>query len=162
MLMQVLLFLLSIFALYVGAEFSLNSAERIGRYFGLSALTIGLLIIGFGTSLPEFFVSQLACYRDLAPMALGNIVGSNVANSLLILGVASLMTPLVMYDAEITQQFRIHLVLTIFLVIGLMQKELTFVTGAVYLCFFVFYLIFTFKNMKKHAQEDPEDTGPDR
>lgn len=153
MLMQVLLFVLSIAALYVGAEFSLNSAEKIGRYFGLSALTVGLLIIGFGTSLPEFFVSQLASYRGVPAMALGNIVGSNIANTLLILGITALMVPLSISDKEIGQQLKLHLILTVFLVVGLMQKQLHLVTGLAFLGFFIFYLIITFKNMKDHEQD---------
>lgn len=153
MLMQVLLFVLSISALYVGAEFSLSSAEKIGRYFGLSALTVGLLIIGFGTSLPEFFVSQLASYRGVTGMALGNIVGSNIANTLLILGVSGLLIPLNMANKEIGKQFKLHLILTVLLVVGLVQKELTLLTGASFLAFFIFYLTITFKDMKNEKQE---------
>ena len=61
MYIQILILILAIVALYFGAEFALDAAEKIGLYFGMSPLVIGLVLIGFGTSLPEFFVSQLAC-----------------------------------------------------------------------------------------------------
>ena len=57
MCLEVLLLIGSIIALYFGAELALEAAEKIGKYFGLSPLVIGLVLIGFGTSLPEFFVS---------------------------------------------------------------------------------------------------------
>jgi cation:H+ antiporter len=65
MLVQVVILILAIAALYFGAEFALDGAEKIGRFFGLSPLVIGLVLIGFGTSLPEFFVSQIACQNGI-------------------------------------------------------------------------------------------------
>ncbi|MBT5093107.1 MAG: sodium:calcium antiporter, partial [Halobacteriovoraceae bacterium] len=96
--------ILAIFFLYLGAELTLESSEKIGKHFGLSPLVIGLLIVGFGTSLPEFFVSQLATYRGHPEIALGNIIGSNIANIFLIMGVASLLVPLHLNRKEITRQ----------------------------------------------------------
>ena len=60
MLLQVFYFVLSIVGLYYGAEISLESSERVGKSWKMSPLLIGMFIVGFGTSLPEFFVSQLA------------------------------------------------------------------------------------------------------
>ena len=72
---QFLLLTLSLAILYFGAEFALNGAEKVGQYFGLSPLVIGLVIVGFGTSLPEFFVSQISCWSGHPEIALGNIAG---------------------------------------------------------------------------------------
>ena len=101
MILQIGLLILSIVALYYGAEFALESAEKIGLYIGFSPLVIGLLIVGFGTSLPEFFVSQVACFNDQSPMAVGNIVGSNVANLFLIMGLSGVMADLFILRKEI-------------------------------------------------------------
>jgi cation:H+ antiporter len=158
MLLQVLLLVISIIALYYGAEFALESAEKIGRFFGLSPLVIGLLIVGFGTSLPEFFVSQLASYRGQSPMALGNIVGSNVANLFLILGVSGLMTRLYITSDAIRSQLLVHIALTIVLTITLAQSGLIWWTALMLFGFFVFYLWNTFREMKRdrHLREDEE------
>ena len=78
MLLQIFILILSFAILYFGADFALEGAEKIGYYFGLSPLVIGLVIVGFGTSLPEFFVSQIASFNGHPDIAIGNIVGSNV------------------------------------------------------------------------------------
>lgn len=84
----------SIAGLYLGAELALEASEKIGKYIGLSPLIIGLLIVDFSTSLPEFFVTQLAAYEGYPDIAIGNIIGSNIANLFLIMGIAGLMVPL--------------------------------------------------------------------
>lgn len=158
MLLQVGLLILSIVILYFGAEFALESAEKVGRFFGLSPLVIGLLIVGFGTSLPEFFVSQLACYRGHSEIALGNIIGSNIANLFLILGVSGTITTLYVLRREITLQFLVHIVLTGILIGVLYYGKLNFITSAVMVVFFVGYLWHTFHEMKKQrAHFRPEE-----
>ena len=94
MLAQGLYFLIGLVSLYFGADFSLESAEKVGKSWKMSPLLIGLFIVGFGTSLPEFFVSQLACFRGRYEMSIGNVIGSNVANIFLVLGVCGIFSPL--------------------------------------------------------------------
>lgn len=160
MVVQALLLALSIAILYIGAEAALNSAERIGKYYGLSPLIIGLLIVGFGTSLPEFFVSQIACLNDHSPIALGNIVGSNVANLFLILGVTGLLVPLKINAISLKRQFTIHLVLTVLMTGVLMQKKLYVVSAILLAAFFLFYLYYTFIRMKKYNEGIDLEDGP--
>lgn len=149
MLLQVFLLVLAIVMLYYGAELALESAEKIGLYFGLSPLVIGLVIVGFGTSLPEFFVSQLATYRGESGIALGNIVGSNIANLFLILGASGLFETLYIQRQEIKIQFILHLVLTVLLTIVLFQAKLYIWCSLLLLGFFSFYMWDTFKQMSK-------------
>ena len=148
MVLQVVLLVLAIVMLYYGAEFALESAEKIGLALGLSPLVIGL-IVGFGTSLPEFFVSQLASYRGEPGIALGNIVGSNIANLFLILGISGLLGRLFISGKEILKQLKLHLVLTIILAVVLLQKEIYWWGSALLLGFMAFYLWDTFYSMKK-------------
>jgi cation:H+ antiporter len=159
MTIQILILILSIVALYFGAEFALDAAEKVGRFFGLSPLVIGLLLIGFGTSLPEMFVSQLACYKGESGIALGNIIGSNIANLFLILGVAGLMAQLHMVRDEIKNQLFAHLGLTLLLGVVITWVKINWISTAVLGCFFVGYLFYTFREMKKqrhlrHLEED--------
>lgn len=157
MLLQAILLVLAIVVLYFGAEFALDSAEKVGRYFGFSPLVIGLLIVGFGTSLPEFFVSHLACYRGHSEIALGNIVGSNIANLFLILGVSGSMTTLFVLRREITLQFFIHVLLTISLIGVLQYGHLNMITFGVLGVFFVSYLWYTFREMRKQRAHLTEE-----
>lgn len=162
MLLQVLILILAIVILYFGAEFALNAAERIGKAFKFSPLVIGLVIVGFGTSLPEFFVSHLASYRGEYGLALGNIMGSNVANMFLILGVAGLMTPLLMARRDILLQLVWHMALTFMLGGLLMLDALNWASFVLMEAFFLTYLAWTYLQMRKDQRlnpiEDDEDT----
>jgi cation:H+ antiporter len=149
MTLQVILLVLAIVMLYFGAEFALEAAEKIGLYLGMSPLVIGLLIVGFGTSLPEFFVSQLACFRGQSPIALGNIVGSNIANLFLIMGLTGLAVPLYMAGREIKVQLYFHVALTGILSVLLFQEKLYWWGTAILVTFFAVYLWDTFREMAK-------------
>ncbi len=161
MLLQSFLLLMSIIALYFGAEFALDSAEKIGKKLGMSPLVIGLLIIGFGTSLPEFFVSQLACYRGHPEIALGNIIGSNVANIFLILGVALCLVKLPIAGRDLRHQFGLHLILTIILVGIVYYGVLDIATLMILGTFFAGYLYYTFMGMDKNGDDDDDEEGED-
>ena len=154
MLLQVFYFIISVVGLYFGAEISLESSERIGKAWKMSPLLIGMFIVGFGTSLPEFFVSQLACYRGIPSMAMGNIIGSNIANVFLILGVSSIFYPIGLEGKELSKQFNYHLILTIIVGIFLFYAKINIITFLVMVIFFIFYFYF---NMNS-PQSEPQDS----
>lgn len=149
MFIELAFLVLSIVTLYLGAEFALEAAEKIGVYLGLSPLVIGLLIIGFGTSLPEFVVSQLACMRGENELALGNIVGSNIANLLLILGISGILAPLPFLGRAIFQQTILHFVLACLLAVILFYQNFSVLFAFILGGFFVFYLGQTLVSMHK-------------
>ncbi len=163
MLLQFAILFGAIVLLYFGAEFALESAEKIGLALGLSPLVIGLLIVGFGTSLPEFFVSQLACFRGESEIALGNIVGSNIANLFLILGVSGVISSLYITTREIKIQFYFHIAITLLLCFFLLQPVISWWAAVAFGAYFAFYLYDTFKQMKKerahvgHLEDSHED-----
>jgi cation:H+ antiporter len=84
-------FVISLFALVKGADFLIKGAERIGRYFGLPSFVIGALIVGIGTSLPELASSFAAIIGGSPEIVVSNAVGSNVANILLVAGLAAII-----------------------------------------------------------------------
>jgi cation:H+ antiporter len=84
-------FILSLTALVKGADWFLDSAENIGKAFGMSAFLIGVLIVGLGTSLPELVSSVFAVFGGLPEVVIANAVGSNITNILLIIGVAAIV-----------------------------------------------------------------------
>jgi cation:H+ antiporter len=90
----VLLLILGFVLTVLGANYAVESASSIARSFGVSEWVIGLLLIAFGTSLPELVVSVVAAKKGNAEMSIGNIIGSNVANFSMVLGGASIINPL--------------------------------------------------------------------
>lgn len=92
--MTYLIFVAGLIALTLGGEFLVRGASAIARHFRLSPMLIGLTIVGFGTSAPELLVSVQAALADQPGIAIGNVLGSNIANTLLILGISALIAPL--------------------------------------------------------------------
>jgi cation:H+ antiporter len=93
MLPSILLILLGIVLLYGGAEFLVRGSASIARRMGLSPLVIGLTIVALGTSMPEMVVSLQAAFAGSESIAIGNVVGSNIGNIALILGITALVSP---------------------------------------------------------------------
>src|SRR3989344_1195975 len=77
-----------------GADWLVEGASDVARKFGISELTIGLTIVAFGTSLPELTVNLFSSFSGANDIAIGNIIGSNIANILLILGIAAVIAPM--------------------------------------------------------------------
>lgn len=91
---SVIFFVVGLGALYLGADVLIRGASRLARDLGVNALVIGLTVVAMGTSMPELLVGTVASVRDSGDIAIGNVVGSNVANIALILGVAALIRPI--------------------------------------------------------------------
>ncbi|MCK5072326.1 MAG: calcium/sodium antiporter [Bacteriovoracaceae bacterium] len=154
---QVILMTASLGILYIGADLALASAEKIGKAIGISSLVVGLLIVGFGTSLPEFFVSHLACIHEKPGIALGNIIGSNVANLFLIMAIAGILVRLTFSTRDIIKQLILHLVITILVFVIFKWINILHWASFFILCgFFAWYLYFTFKKMEKHIHDENE------
>lgn len=94
MLVNLLLIAAGLAALFYGAEWLVKGAVRIAQALGVPALVIGLTLVAFGTSMPEFIVSMTAALRQNSDIALGNVIGSNIANVGLILGIVGLLFPI--------------------------------------------------------------------
>lgn len=93
--LTLLLFIIGLVLLIVGAELLVRGASRLAAAVGISPLVIGLTVVAFGTSAPELAVSVQSAWQGQADIAIGNVVGSNIANVLFILGISALITPLV-------------------------------------------------------------------
>ena len=153
MLIAVGLLILSIVILYYGAEFSLDASEKVGQKIGLSPFMIGMLLVGFGTSLPEFFVAHIAGIQGKIGMAIGSLVGSNIANMLLILGVCSLIVPLVMAGKDILKQLIIHLLLGLVLIFVLSREKLDLISATPLLAIVAIYLYVLLDEFKNYTPE---------
>jgi cation:H+ antiporter len=94
MILQAGLFIIGIILLYFGAELLVRGSARLARSFGMSALVVGLTVVAIGTSAPELVVSVLAAVRGQTNLTVGNVVGSNISNIALILGISALIYPI--------------------------------------------------------------------
>ncbi len=103
-------------ALIVSGELFVRSAVSIAHRFRLSPLIIGLTVVAFGTSLPELTVSVQATLANQADIAVGNVVGSNIANMLLVLGAAALITPFTVRDGGVRRDSLVMIALSAFVV----------------------------------------------
>lgn len=163
MLQQVLLFALGLIALVVGAELLVRGASRLAVSFGVSPLVVGLTVVAFGTSAPEMAVSVDSALAGNADLALGNVVGSNICNVLLILGISALITPLLVNEQIIRQEIPIMIGASALLVvmaldgnIGLMESILLFALVIAYTVF----LVMQSRRASKAVQDEFEIERP--
>ena len=147
-----------------GADYLVEGASAVARRFGLSEFVIGLTIVGMGTSAPEMVVSFIGAAQGNADIALGNVVGSNIFNTLLILGVTALILPIAITPSNRRRDIPVNVFVTVlFLLLGLKYSLFGLGTnglsrwdGAVLLLLFTGYMVMSFLQSKEEAPA-PED-----
>jgi len=147
MVKSVLLFFLGLAALIGGGKLVVDHAVDIAQYYGLSEKLIGLTILAIGTSLPELATSVVAAYHRHDDIAIGNVVGSNIFNILLILGVTGLVHP-IPYNTALNLDIFVLIISTMALVIFLFilsQHKLDRWKAFLMLSGYVFYTVYLFK-----------------
>ncbi|MCS6995967.1 MAG: calcium/sodium antiporter [Casimicrobiaceae bacterium] len=140
--MNVLLFFAGLAALALGAEALVRGASRLALTLGLSPLVVGLTVVAFGTSAPEAAVTIGAAYTGEAAVAIGNVVGSNILNVLVILGVAALLSPLVVHIQLIRQEVPIMIAASVGVAIMAADARLSALEGALLTLALVTYTAF--------------------
>jgi cation:H+ antiporter len=124
-----ILVLAGLLLLYYGAEYLVTGSSRLALSFGVRPLVVGLTVVAFATSMPELMVSLLATTRGASSMAAGNIIGSNIANIGLILGVAALITPVVVARSTLVREMPIMIVASIVVYLLALDGEIAFMNG---------------------------------
>ena len=170
MLIQIILLIVGFVVLIKGADFFVDGASSLARNFKLSKMLVGLTIVAFGTSAPEFAVSIKSMLSGSGEIVLGNVIGSNILNILLILGVASLFHTLTVKNNTVKKEIPITLLLSTALIVllsdnvfGGTANMLTRGDGIVILlffCVFIYYLISMARNKTQDIDEDKESILP--
>lgn len=119
---SVLLIILGLIALVLGGKFTVDGAVNIAKSLNVSEKLIALTIVSIGTSLPELATSAVAAYKKQADIAIGNVIGSNIFNILLILGLSSVVTPIA-YPAELNLDMLVLAAATLFLFLVTFVKK---------------------------------------
>ena len=165
-----ILFAVGFVFLIKGADFLVEGASSIAHRFQVSDLVIGLTIVSFGTSAPELVVNIIASFNGSADLAVGNILGSNIANILLILGIAALIAPLGVRQTTVYKEIPMSLLAA--LVLAVLANDQIFNTapgqglendhnllgrgdGFILISFFIIFLYYTYGLIQQGQQEPP-------
>ncbi len=137
------------FLLLAGAEIMLRGAVGLTEKFGISKLVVGMTVVAFGTSAPELLVSLNATLSGSSGLAIGNIVGSNVANILLILGVAGLLMPIASEPGTLKRDGWMLLLGTGLFMALTYRDEIDLIGGLILLAYFIGFLVYSYRREKQ-------------
>jgi cation:H+ antiporter len=138
--------------LTVGGELLVSGAAKLAKRLGLSSLLIGLTVVAFGTSMPELFVSFIALFQGHPDILTGNVIGSNIANVGLILGICAIITPLPVSFRAVSSELYIVLVATIILFLLAWYGKFPRLIGLIFFSALVFYTIRSFRLAGKESK----------
>jgi len=161
----IILIIVGFIALVKGADFLVDGASAIAKRFGISDLVIGLTVVAFGTSMPEFVVNMVSVVEGSTDLAITNILGSNIINTFVILGLTALVYPIVSQkrsrDFDIPMSIIAGVLVLIFVAIqlpfGETERGIGRIGGLILLALFCYFLYNTFR----HAKDHPEDVQSD-
>ena len=163
LLIQVVLLVVGFTMLVKGADWFVDGAAGIAVKFGIPQLVVGLTIVAMGTSAPEAAVSITGAMNGAADIAVGNVLGSNILNVLIILGLTGFITNVAIQKSTLMIEMPFMLAITvIFAVVGLNDGNVGFVDGIILWVLFIAYLAYLFVLAKKGNQdeEDEPETRP--
>lgn len=156
-LLQLLLLAVGFVMLVKGADAFVEGAAGIAEKFGIPQLVIGLTIVAMGTSAPEAAVSITAALKGNAAITIGNVVGSNILNVLVILGITSVIVSVTVARSTVRIEIPYMLVITLLLLIlGFSGNEIVFWEGVILWAAFLLYLGYLFYMAKKNRQVEEE------
>jgi cation:H+ antiporter len=141
LILDLVLFAAGLTALYFGAEWLVGGSSRLATAYGVSPVVVGLTIVAFGTSAPELVVSGLASLRDSGDIAVGNVVGSNIANIALILGISALIRPIVVQRGLMVRDVPIMIGFSALFLLTALNLSISRVEGLLLLGLFVLYML---------------------
>ena len=154
MILQIILLLTGLALIIFGADFLVDGSSAIARKAGISEFVIGLTIVGFGTSCPELVVSLTGALQGNADISVGNVVGSNIFNTLLILGMTAVIAPVAVTRSNSRRDIPIALLVTVlFVALGMSGQQITRWEGIAFLLVFAAYMVYCFKS-DTGAQEE--------
>lgn len=150
---QLLLFALGILGLYYGAEWLVRGAGRLARGWGVSSLTIGLTVVAFGTSAPELAVGVFSAVNGEPELALGNVVGSNVMNIALILGLTALLLPVEVGAGVIRREIPVMILVTLATALFALDGSIGPADALLLLTLFALYFWVVFRGPRRGRQQ---------
>lgn len=156
MLIELVLLIVGFAMLIKGADIFVEGAAGIAAKFGIPQLVIGLTIVAMGTSAPEAAVSIAAAFKGTADITIGNVVGSNIMNVLVILGITAVIVAVAVQQSTVRYEIPfVILVSVVLLVMGAVDGKIGHLDGVILWLLFIVYLVYLFL-MAKHGKEEEE------
>lgn len=161
-LIQLLILVAGFVLLMKGADWFVEGASKIADKFGIPQLVIGLTIVAMGTSLPEAAVSISAAVKGVAEITIGNVLGSNILNVLIILGLTALICPIGVQKSTVKYEIPFTILVTVILgVCGLLDNTVSRLEGVLLWAFMIIYLIYLLRMAKNGADSVEEGAKAD-
>lgn len=159
MFIEIVLLIVGMALLIKGADLFVDGSSKIAKALKIPSLIIGLTLVSMGTSAPEASVSINASINDLKDLSIGNVVGSNIFNTLLIIGVSTLFTPLII--SKEMRKFDIPIMIGLYLVLilfsfGITPLRIDIIESIILLLLFIGYILFLIYRAKKNPPVEEE------
>ncbi len=165
MLLHSIVFILGLGILTLGANWLVDGSSQIARKFGIRPLIIGLTIVALGTSLPEFLLNFIAVLRGEDGLAIGNIIGSNIANIGLILGISAILLPLVVDGRTLQREYPIMLAVTGLFYFLAYDGLISRVDGFILVAGLAAFIVYVVRDSLAHANGEngavPSESDPE-
>lgn len=168
--LQIFILLAGFLFLVKGADFFVDGASAIAKVFNIPSIAIGLTIVSFGTSLPELAVSVTSAVKGIDGIAIGNVVGSNIVNLMLVAGLAAAISPMKMEKTMMKKDFPFSILITLALFLMLADKIfipnvtenlISHADGITLLLFFIIFMYstvsYSFANKNENTEESQEE-----
>ena len=156
MALNVLFCLVGFVLLYYGAEWLVKGSSSLARSLGVSPIVIGLTVVAFGTSAPELVVSLISSIKAKSMIAVGNVVGSNICNIALVLGLAAIFQPIKSDPSVVKRDIPIMLSISLYLLILTLNSKLGRIEGITLFAGIIIYTFFNYYLAKKETKDTSE------
>jgi cation:H+ antiporter len=155
--MEYILLLLGFFLLLFSGKYLVKGSVSLANYFQVSKLVIGVTVVSFGTSAPEMFVSAFANFKGHADVAIGNIIGSNIANIALVLALTALIFPIPVKKASVKIDAPFMLIVSALLYLAIFNATISLFEGISFIIILVAYLVFILIKSRRSKDTFEED-----
>ncbi len=158
---NIFLFIGGVGVLYFGAEWLVRGSSRLAASLGVSPIVVGLTVVSMGTSAPELVISVVASLSGNPDLAVGNVMGSNLANVGLVLGISAILRPLHVSTKIVTREVAVMILITALLLPIIWDSYIARSEGFLLVTMLVFYLTYVFRTSKTNGTVVPHESGDD-
>ena len=161
MALSIVLCLVGFVLLYYGAEWLVKGSSSLARGLGVTPVIIGLTVVAFGTSAPELVVSVISSLKDKSMIAVGNVVGSNICNIALILGISAVFQPITSSRSVVRRDIPLMLAISVYLLLLTVDSRLGRIEGATLFLGIILYTLFNYTIAMKESRESAQEEKTD-
>ncbi len=154
MILNLAFFIIGFFMLYYGANLLVKGSSSLAQSLDLTPLVIGLTVVAFGTSAPELFISVVSSVKNKSMIAVGNVVGSNICNIALVLGVSALLQPIKGHRSVIRRDIPIMLGISLYLLLISLNSKIGRLEGASLFGGIIVYTLFNYYMAIKESRQE--------